>query len=460
MKLHHLLMLSHLVVGLISGGVAVGGAHFVDGPTVGAALAVAGGLLGMVFGFLIASKVSTGILSLQRAMTSADGTQLISTGISELDATSDKLRSLVQRWSEAASTSREQTREVEQLIQRLNRRNGQSPRTRVKATGQLLRQQLNSISNAADSEVNQILSCTQEIERHTREISLGAQDQFDAVSKTTTYVEQMSDNIDTVTKNASAAQQAAATTRDAASAALKLVRELIDGMSRIRNHVEASESRLRSLGDHSHEIGSIVEMIGAISSRTDMLALNASIESVRAGEHGRGFAVVAEEVRKLAEQAAQATREVAGLIESIQLETQESIALMAEEREEVEAEVSRGNMAGEALEQISKVSSHSAEQVGEISQATLLQLQLTQDVVLAVERISNVARTSRRRAEEAILTTDSLTKMARQFAVSLQPLRDCSRDDLTNGGDSGYIGYTDSQPTGEYDSLAPAMHSA
>lgn len=459
MKLHHLLMLSHFVVGLVSGGIAVLAMTLMGNATVGAGMTCGGSILGLVLGFLLSTKLVTGIQSLQRTMTSADGNQLVSTGISEIDATSDKLRSLVQRWTEAASTSREQSREVEQLIQRLNRRNGQSPRTRVKATGQLLRQQLNSISNSADSEVNQILACTQEIERHTREISLGAQDQFDAVSKTTTYVEQMSENIDTVTKNASAAQQAAATTRDAASAALKLVRELIDGMNRIRNHVEASESRLRSLGDHSHEIGSIVEMIGAISSRTDMLALNASIESVRAGEHGRGFAVVAEEVRKLAEQAAQATREVAGLIESIQLETQESIALMAEEREEVEAEVSRVNKAGESLEQISKVSSHSAEQVGEISQATLLQLQLTQDVVLAVERISNVARTSRRRAEEAILTTDSLTKMARQFAMSLQPLRDCSRDDLGTGNELGYSGYADTEPTGDFESLAPAMHS-
>ncbi|MCA9149048.1 MAG: hypothetical protein KDA92_07115, partial [Planctomycetales bacterium] len=128
-----------------------------------------------------------------------------------------------------------------------------------------------------------------------------------------------------------------------------------------------------------------------------------------------------------------------------------------EEREEVEAEVSRVNQAGEALEQISKVSSHSAEQVGEISQATLLQLQLTQDVVLAVERISNVARTSRRRADEAILTTDSLTKLARQFAVSLQPLRDCSRDDLMHGGE---LGYAEPDMPGDLNPLAPAMQPA
>ena len=174
----------------------------------------------------------------------------------------------------------------------------------------------------------------------------------------------------------------------------------MEGMERIRTHVGASESRLRALGEHSQEIGSIVETIGAISSRTDMLALNASIESVRAGEHGRGFAVVAEEVRKLAEQAAQATREVAGLIESIQLETQESVSPMVEERREVQTT-----------------------QVGEITAATQLQLQLTTDVVLAMERIADVAKSSRARAEEACWTVNTLSKLAERFGTSLQPLR-------------------------------------
>ncbi len=302
-------------------------------------------------------------------------------------------------------------------MQRLNRRTINGSRARGKVNSLALREQLSSIASAAAQELNRILACTKELERHTREIASGAEDQSDAVSKTTTYVEQMSANIDSVAKNANAAQRAAVTTRDSASEALKLVRELIEGMNRIRTHVEASESRLRSLGDHSQEISSIVEMIGSISSRTDMLALNASIESVRAGEHGRGFAVVAEEVRKLAEQAAQATREVAGLVESIQLETQESIALMAEEREEVEAEVSRVNAAGDALERISQISSDSATQVGEITQATQLQLQLTQDVVLAVERITDIARASRARAEEACWTTNTLTKLGQQFSA-------------------------------------------
>lgn len=429
MKLSNALMGSHLVVGVISGLAVAVVSLQTQNPSILVATAFVVGFVGILAGLLIAQRVAGGLTSLESALAGSEGGRIEETGIQEVDRLGVRLRTLLQRWIEAAASSREQSREVEALIQRLNRRGGTESMPRGKALGITLRQQLGSISSAATTELNQILNCSKEIERHIREIALGAQDQSDVVNKTTTYVEQMSANIDSVAKNAGAAQQAAVSTRDSASAALNLVRELIDGMNRIRTHVEASESRLRSLGDHSQEIGSIVEMIGAISSRTDMLALNASIESVRAGEHGRGFAVVAEEVRKLAEQAAQATREVAGLIESIQLETQESIALMAEEREEVEAEVARVNAAGDALERISQISSDSASQVGEITNATQLQLQLTQDVVLAVERISDVARASRKRAEEAIWTTNSLAKLTEQFDLSLRPLRDCVRND-------------------------------
>ncbi len=363
------------------------------------------------------------IRSCERAVATGDSGQVAPVGIYEMDAALERIRALVQRWAEAAANTREQSRELDQLVEQLNRRARSSDGQRRGNSGTQLRYLIDGIIRSADTELKQLLNCTQELEKYTREIAGGAEEQSEAVNRTTTYVEQMSGNIDSVAQNADAAQQAAVATRDSAAAASKMVRELIQGMDRIRTHVEASESRLRALGDHSQEIGSIVETISAISSRTDMLALNASIESVRAGEHGRGFAVVAEEVRKLAEQAAQATREVAGLIESIQLETQESIAVMAEERAEVEAEVQRVSVAGETLERISQISQDSAAQVGQITHSTQLQLQLTRDVVLAVERISEVAKTNRTMAEEARWTTNTLTKLARQFHSCLSPLR-------------------------------------
>ena len=144
------------------------------------------------------------------------------------------------------------------------------------------------------------------------------------------------------------------------------------------------------LEDRSNEIGTIIDLIRGISSRTDMLALNATIESVRAGEHGRGFAVVAEEIRKLAERTATATRDIGTIVEAIQADTRESTRALGEEQAEMKRESERVRVTGSSLERISQVADHSARLAEGISRSTNDQVLATQDLVRAMQRISEV----------------------------------------------------------------------
>ncbi len=226
----------------------------------------------------------------------------------------------------------------------------------------------------------------------TDRMATSASGQMEAVSKTTTTVEALSDRIDRISQNAEDAAEATERARQEARRGLEQIQEIISGMDRLRTHVETNARKAKRLGDRSVEIGSIVEMISGISSRTDMLALNATIESVRAGEHGRGFAVVAEEIRKLAERTAAATREIGALVETIQADAHESVRALADEQTEMEQEAQRVREAGSALDRISKVAERSAKLVEEISHSANDQVVVTQELVQAMQRISEASR--------------------------------------------------------------------
>ena len=139
---------------------------------------------------------------------------------------------------------------------------------------------------------------------------------------------------------AATAEAAAAAARHTLEAARKgdlAVHDSLAGMQRIRGEVQIIAKKIKGLGDRSLEISEIVNLIEELASHTNLLALNAAIEAAGAGEAGLRFGVVADEIRKLAERAAKATKDVAVLIRTVQTETQEAVTAMEEGTREVEA---------------------------------------------------------------------------------------------------------------------------
>jgi methyl-accepting chemotaxis protein len=142
-----------------------------------------------------------------------------------------------------------------------------------------------------------------------------ATQQSSAVSETTSTIEELAATAAQIAETAQAVSRFAADTLRYAEDGRTAVTASVDAMDTIAVRVEAIAARALSLGEKSHEIGRILDVIDDLADQTNLLALNAAIEAARAGEHGRGFAVVASEVRALAQRSAGAAKEIKELID-------------------------------------------------------------------------------------------------------------------------------------------------
>ncbi len=187
---------------------------------------------------------------------------------------------------------------------------------------------------------------TQALAQHLAKAS-GAQSK--QIASATESAGSMAASIEEVSGNAERAADVARHSVDVAHKGGDAVRRTIDGMNTIRETIQETSKRIKRLGESSQEIGNIVELINDIAEQTNILALNASIQASMAGEAGRGFAVVADEVQRLAERAANATKQIEVLVRTIQTDTNEAVVSMERSTTDVVGGALLAENAGAAL---------------------------------------------------------------------------------------------------------------
>jgi methyl-accepting chemotaxis protein len=245
------------------------------------------------------------------------------------------------------------------------------------------------------------------------QVSSAAGEQAAGIKKAVNEITTVSQTLSLVSKNADVAAQGAKQATELTLAVTEKNKLNMDGIEKIKASTSDAARKLEELGSRSQEIGNIVAVIEDIASQTNLLALNAAIEAARAGDQGLGFAVVSDEVRKLAERTAMATREIADLISRVQKDIQEAAAVMAGGTQAVSEGYELATQAGQSLERIRRVAAGVKLQVEQISSKTQ---QVYTAAGEAVKTIGSIGRISEQTTQAAC----SMSEAAHQVSKSIE----------------------------------------
>ena len=265
--------------------------------------------------------------------------------------------------------------------------------------------------------VTQILGNMQHLSEEIEQVDQGAQDQVQTVEQASRIVEQMNQIVDQITREADEAAEVSDKAGHVSQEGTMAVAGAIGDMGTIEETVNDVAQKVQELGQHSAQIGEIVQVISDIADQTNLLALNAAIEAARAGEQGRGFAVVAEEVRHLAERSQKATQEIAALVSTVQKGTDGVVAATDQTVQRVAQGTAGVETTGEALSGIQSAVQQAQQRVRDITGMAQTLADSNRQVTEAMEMVARVAGENRVAAGQMNTRGDQVAEAMQSIAA-------------------------------------------
>lgn len=242
--------------------------------------------------------------------------------------------------------------------------------------------------------------------------------QSESASAMAATLEQVMVSIGHISSNAKEADGASRRSGDLSREGGAVIRNAASGMTAIADTVRHISSSIKTLGNQSTQITSVVQVIKDVADQTNLLALNAAIEAARAGEQGRGFAVVADEVRKLAERTAQATGEIGKMISAMQSSSEQAVSRMSSAVDQATDGVALAEQADNAIKQIEAGVNEVVVLVNSISSSLAEQSMASNDIANHVEK---VARMTEENSASAGTTASSAVQLG-QLACGMRQI--------------------------------------
>jgi twitching motility protein PilJ len=236
-------------------------------------------------------------------------------------------------------------------------------------------------------------------------------------------VKLMTESIERVAENAREAEAVAQTSSLTALKGGEAVERTVGGILQIRETVSETARKVKRLAEASQEIAKIVAVISQIASRTNLLALNASIQAARAGEAGRGFAIVADEVRQLADRSAKSLQDIEQIVLQIQSETGSVMKAMEEGIQQVIDVTDKSEQSKQALDNIIEVSNRINTLVQSITADTVKQQENSCAVSEVMQSIESIAQETSQESQRVAGSLQTLVSISRDLLTSVERFR-------------------------------------
>ncbi|WP_376795635.1 methyl-accepting chemotaxis protein [Thermogemmatispora sp.] len=201
------------------------------------------------------------------------------------------------------------------------------------------------------------------------------------------------------------------------------VQQVLEGLKRIYENVQATATKVEKLDEHSRAINSTVEVIAAIVEQTNRLAQDAAALVAYEGESVRGFGAVAADIQRLAERANSQARSIVQIVEGVRQDISAVTSSMRTTEHESAFGAERAQEAGAALETISAAVELQAREIERITDMAARQLQAFTSIVQVMQRLSQATRQMNVNTRQASQHVEALAQRVEYLRRSVEVFR-------------------------------------